>query len=473
MSVTEKYKDLSKNTLLFAISNFGSKFISFFLVPLYTYTLSKSDYGTLDLVNTTVSLLIPILTLNIQDAVLRFSLDQNYDKTKVISVGIKISLITTLLLTSSVAILKYYIKLPLADLYLYYLLLSYAIGTFQNILSMYLRAKNEIKCITICSILNSFISCILNLLLLLYYKLGIIGFLIANTLGHIFSIIYMYLQGKVYKDFSINSSPQLTKEMIAYSSPLTLNTLSWWINNASDRYILTSFCGVTINGIYAVSYKIPSILTVFQTIFYNAWSISAIKEFNKEDSDGFIGKMYSYYSCISFVGCSLLMLINQYLAKFLFSNDFFEAWLYVPPLLVGNVFNGISLFEGCLFTAVRQTKEVSVTTIFGAITNTILNLTLIPYLGAMGAAIATMIGYLTIWSVRTIKLGRIISMKVSWKQQIMLIILLMIQCIFAISQDLYWYQLPITITVILINYNYIKSISRFGFTKLHNILTVK
>lgn len=59
---------------------------------------------------------------------------------------------------------------------------------------------------------------------------------------------------------------------------------------------MTFFCGTAINGIYAVSYKIPTILSTIQTIFYNAWSISAITEFDKDDRDGFIGNIYTIYS---------------------------------------------------------------------------------------------------------------------------------------------------------------------------------
>ena len=89
MQEKRKYRDLSKNTILFTINSFGSKLISFLLVPLYTYVLSTNDYGTADLITSTVQLLVPVLTLNIQDAVLRFSLDKEYDKRAVISVFIK------------------------------------------------------------------------------------------------------------------------------------------------------------------------------------------------------------------------------------------------------------------------------------------------------------------------------------------------------------------------------------------------
>ena len=73
-----KNRELSINVILFTISGFVPKVLSFFLVPLYTNVLSTYDYGIADLITTTVQLLIPILTIDIQDAVLRFSLDSGY-----------------------------------------------------------------------------------------------------------------------------------------------------------------------------------------------------------------------------------------------------------------------------------------------------------------------------------------------------------------------------------------------------------
>ena len=84
-STKNKYKNLSKNVALFTVSSFGSKIIAFLLVPLYTSILSTEEYGTADLILETVSLLIPILTIDIQDAVLRFTIG-NGDKKNTISI---------------------------------------------------------------------------------------------------------------------------------------------------------------------------------------------------------------------------------------------------------------------------------------------------------------------------------------------------------------------------------------------------
>ena len=86
------------------------------------------------------------------------------------------------------------------------------------------------------------------------------------------------------------------------------------------------------------------------------------------------------------------LMCNIFLARILYAKDFFDAWKFVPVLLTGTVFNGIALFEGCIFTAVKKTREVSNTTLVGAAINTVLNLLLIPFIGALGAAIATMVG---------------------------------------------------------------------------------
>ena len=122
MNKSKKVKDLSINTFLFTVSNFGTKIISFLLVPLYTYVLSTKEYGNLDLVSTTVQLLVPILTLNIQDAVLRFSFDKKYEPLQAAKVGLKIACFGSALLGIGLVIVY---NMPFFHLNLYLLKFLY------------------------------------------------------------------------------------------------------------------------------------------------------------------------------------------------------------------------------------------------------------------------------------------------------------------------------------------------------------
>ena len=431
-----KYKELTSNTLLFSLSTFGAKFISFILLPLYTYILTTEEYGTAELITTTVAILLPVLTINIQDAVLRFCLDKHSDSDDVLNVAIDIVIASTVILGILLVFLSLFNFTSLNNLHIFFIFIIYVANAFYNVISVYLQAVNKVVIFAIGGILNTLITCILNIVLLVGVKLGLTGYLISYVGGTIVAIIYMVFSSKLYerKIFTvINWS--LGRDLIKYSAPLVFNSLAWWINTASDRYILTIFCGASITGIYSVAYKIPTILSTIQSVFYNAWSISAIKEFDKDDGDGFISKVFILYIALSISCCSLLLILNIPIAKILYSKDFFAAWKYVPFLLYGAVFNGLALFEGCLFSAVKKTKTISVTTIIGAAVNTGLNFGLIPIIGATGAAIATMIGYVVIFSSRLLMLKSIVNLHVKWKKTLICFVVLLIQSVAATFVD--------------------------------------
>ena len=267
MKKDSKYGALSKNTLLFTINSFGSKLITFLLVPLYTNVLSTDDYGTADLMTSTAQLLIPLLTLNIQDAVLRFSLDKTKDPKKIISVGCTINSIAMCLLGAVLFLLSYFDILSFGKEYIIFLFFSFAFGGIQNSLQMYMKAVDNVKVLVYSGLSSTLFSCVSNLLLLLVFKIGILGYLISNLVGHFVAIFIMFFFGKIYSDVRFTTDTKLIKEMFIYSAPLAINSVAWWINTASDKYIITFFCGAAINGIYSVAYKIPTILSTFRQYF--------------------------------------------------------------------------------------------------------------------------------------------------------------------------------------------------------------
>ena len=103
--MNKKYKELSGNTIIFAIGTFGAKVIMFFMVPLYTNILTASEYGTADLIQTISSLFVPIFSIMIQDAVLRFGLSENINKRSVLKNALFINLIGMLIAIILVSIL--------------------------------------------------------------------------------------------------------------------------------------------------------------------------------------------------------------------------------------------------------------------------------------------------------------------------------------------------------------------------------
>ena len=339
--------------------------------------------------------------------------------------------------------------------YLIFLCAYFVLGALNQIFNLYLKAKNQAAVIVVSGIICTLVTCLSNIVLLLVLKWGIVGYMVSNTIGVLIQNIYQLFVGKVYKDIRVRNYNNLSLPMLKYSSPLIANSISWWINSASDRYILSFIRGVAENGIYAVSYKIPTILSMFQGIFYNAWSISAIAEFDEHDEDGFIGLNYTMYSFISLLVCSSLLVINIPLAQFLYKGDYFEAWKCVPFLLMGTVFSGISQFEGSLFAATKKTKMVAKTTVIGALVNTLGNVVLIYFLGAIGAALSTLLGYFTTWCLRTKNLESFVKLKVNWRLHFLSIMVVAIQASIATLGISSFIQIVFLLLLVLLNKKYI------------------
>lgn len=431
MKSSEKYKYLSKNVFLFALNSFIPKILSFILIPIYTNILTTSEYGISELLTTTVTLLIPIFSLDICDAAMRFALDKEYDNNSVFSISFRINGIG-IFIVSLFSVILYSIGLIKINVYyLIFFIIYYIFTSLHNLFLLFCKGIEKVNSIVWASIINSVITLLSNILFLVVFKFGIIGYLLANSLGLIISVCFLFFHAKLYKYFTKIQKSVLQENMIKYSIPLIFNVIGWWINNASDRYIVAWMLGTGISGLYSISYKIPSILTAFQTIFSQAWSISAIKNFDKEDNDGFIGNTYNLMFFSMSLICSMIMVMNIPLANILYSKDFFTAWQYVPPLLISVVVNCMSSFVGSIYTATNDTKIISISAISGAIFNIVFNIILIYLIGPYGAAISTLIGYFIVLFIRHLYLNKHTNMKISNLNIVLSYVVLIIQMIFA------------------------------------------
>ena len=308
----EKY--LAQNTAIFALGNIGTRLISFFMVPLYTKWLSTSDYGITDLIATVAFVLVPIFTFNIGEAVMRFDLDEEADYDKVMSVGLFFSLLSAIL-----TLLVFPISLFSSELYKYkmYLYLYCLTNGASTILICNLRGKERLLSYAISNIILAFGIAVFNLLFLGVLHWGVKGYLLSYIVAQVIVIVYACISGSVMKtvvNFSLNVT--LLKNMIKYSFLLIPTSLMWWIMNSSDRIMVTALISVSANGIYAISYKIPSLLTTLSTIFNQAWSYSAIKENNSLDRVSYTNKVYFQLFDNLLIVTAVLLFIMKPFMKF-------------------------------------------------------------------------------------------------------------------------------------------------------------
>lgn len=386
------YKYLIKNIGILTVSNFATKFLSFFLLPLYTGILSTEEYGTFDLYSTSISLLYPMLSICISDSVIRFLLERNKDKESVILISAKyvaVSIVAFLFLLEANVITN---AVPALNTYKIFFILMYIVTVLNSWLSGVARGQERIKDISLASIISSIGTILLNIIFLVWMKLGIVGYFLATILGTSMSIIYYVYVTNIFQSIhTVTKDYNLDKEMRKYGTGLMVNSISWWVNNSLDKYMVLYMCGIAANGLISVAYKLPTVLSMIQNLFEQAWVLSAVKKYNKEDADGFFVRTYNLYGFVMAIAASAIIMFTKILSALLFKKGFYEAWSMIPFFSIAVVFSAAAGFCGGVFAAQKRTDIISKTTFIGAIVNTILNAVLIFSFGVIGGAVATMI----------------------------------------------------------------------------------
>ncbi|MED4224250.1 lipopolysaccharide biosynthesis protein [Neobacillus cucumis] len=407
------YSKLLKNSMIFAIGNLGTKLISFVLVPIYTFALSKGEFGSTDLVTTTISLLLPLISLSIYDALLRFSMDKGYSRPEIFSNGIIVVGIGFLF---SIALLPLFNVLEPFKHFIFYFYILLFLQLVNTALQQFVRGIGKVKLFAFTGIIYSLMLLISVSVLLITFKMGMNGYFISLIVSNLLSVIILFIFGdiKKYINFS-NIKLQLTKEMLVYSVPLIPNAMMWWIMNASNRYMIAYFVGVSANGLFAVATKIPSMLNIINSIFFQAWQLSAIEEADSKNKSKFYSNVFNMISSLMFISTSILLVCLKFIMKFFVSDQFYDSWKYSPFLFLGVVFSCFSAFLGTNYIAAKDTKGVFKTSLVGALINIILNLILIPLVGVNGAAIATMVSFAVICYIRLIDTKKFVHIKIKFR----------------------------------------------------------
>lgn len=388
-----RYRYLAGNIALFSVSNFVSKILVFLLVPLYTNVLTTYEYGIADVMQVTLLLLVPALTLNIGEAALRFGIENADKRGKILRIGI-----SYVLRADAVTVGLCIVAFAFADTTVRWYILLFAILFIANscyeFLVLYFQGCEAVPVVVIGSVSCTAITIVANIYFLLVAKIGLSGYIYSQIIAFALAGAIMLLCGRrvgIRADKA--DDDELRDQMLSYSVPLIAYSTGSWVNNAADRYIVLALCGAAVNGVYGVAYKIPAILMVFQRIFAQAWQMSATKSYKDDKSAEFFTNMYKTYNCVMVIGCAVLILAVNPIASFLYRKDFYEAWIFVPPLLISVIFGALTGFLGSICLAYKDSKSMGIATSIGAVANVAMNLAFIPHFGAMGAAVATAISY--------------------------------------------------------------------------------
>jgi O-antigen/teichoic acid export membrane protein len=253
------------------------------------------------------------------------------------------------------------------------------------------------------------IACIIIILLNIYFivilKLGVNGLLLSSIISNFLMSIFLFWRLKVYKYISKkNYDLKLMKEMVFYSLPLVPNSISWAIINLSDRIVIMLILGSSMNGIYSIANKFPTIIGTIYGFFYIAWKEAASKIIKTNDRYSTYNSVYSVINNFLFSITICLISVMPFLFPILINKNYSDAYMYIPILTIAMYYSNLSGYYGGIFAAYKNTKIMGKTTIISAIVNLAINLMLISFIGVYAAAISTLVSCIFVYLYRKIKI---------------------------------------------------------------------
>jgi O-antigen/teichoic acid export membrane protein len=407
-----KKKQLAKNTIIIFLGKVCTQLISFFLLPLYTSYLATDEYGLVDLIQTYVTLLVPIITLELEMSIFRYLIDSRSSKKdtkKLISNNFFILLISLLIFSIIYLIVTMFINIPFKWLILVDIIVCVLSGNFLQVA----RGFGKTVDYSISCILTGLTTVISNIILICFVGLGAEGMITSMALANFICSLYLFIRLRLDKLINFKLVDlSLIKDMFKYSIPFIPNGISWWIVNVSDRSIISFVLGASANGLYAISNKFPTIISSLTGVFNLSWSESAALHINSSDRDEFFSDITNtVLKLFSALGVGMIACM-PFVFPLLIDSKYNEAYYYIPPLVLGTVFNVAICLYSQVYLAKKLSKQVASTAVVGAIINILINVIFIKKIGLYAASISTAISYFIMMVYRHIDLKKYVNIKI-------------------------------------------------------------
>lgn len=459
---------LLKDTAIIGFGNIFSKGIIFFLIPLQTAVMSTSDYGVAEMLFNLVNILIPIFTLGIAEAGMRFSVDNaNVEKRKSV-----FQIITVLPLIGGIILC--FLAFPTFVYYQEYqnyflqLLLLYLCFSLREVYLQFCKGINNLKLFSIGSILFSLSLFVLSYYFLVLKDLGVIGYLNSYILANLLTIFFLFYYGdfKKYCCFYLpNIDKQLLRAMIFYSLPLVSNLLAWWITNLSNRYILAYFWTLDDVGIYSALAKFSLIVSTVYGVFFQSWQLNASKNINMQGRKEFFSKVHNYFVFAVIFGSGLFMILADFIVPIFIRGNFSAAYQYLPGIVLTGTASCLPMYWGAIYGALKDTRGAFYSTLCGSVVSIVCNFLLIPVYGIYGAVISTVISYLVVTGYRIIDINKLLNIKLNFFKHLFGLLILFVQAaVLTYCESYFWlitFNFCVVIGFIIVYYEYLNGLVRF------------
>ncbi len=401
----EKIKQLSKETLVYGVSNIIGRFLNFLLVPFYTHVFAQSQFGEFSLVYAYLSFFNILFIYGMDAAFMKYSSIAKAERKKtVFSTGLLSVLISTTVFSTILFLVRnsfrelVKIDITLESIVLYVILILF-LDTLALIPFANLRLENRPVKFAVIKTGNIVINLILNIVLIVGYDYGIEAIFISNMAASGFSLVMLApeIVGKLELKISL---PDL-KQMLKFALPYLPGSFAAMLVQVIDVPIIELLTNKETLGLYRANYKIGIVIMLFVSMFNYAWQPFFLNNAKSADAKELFSKIFTIFLIlVSFIWVVLSLFVDEIVRYKLFGDftiieaQYHPGLFIVPAILLAYVFYGAYVNFTAGIYIKEKTKYFPIVTGAAAAVNVVTNLLLVPRIGIMGGALATLFSYI-------------------------------------------------------------------------------
>ncbi|EMN7728224.1 oligosaccharide flippase family protein [Bacillus cereus] len=400
-------KQFIRTSGIFFIGNTLTKLIGLFLLPLYTLKINPEDFGYYDLTISLINLIIPIVFFQVWDSIFRFTFD--YEKTRdkyvVISNGIAIQCFGLVVYTVLFFVVVNSINYDIS--YKYLIFSQGMLYAFQYYYSFVARSFSKNTLLVATGLINSIVSIMGNIILIVLYDMGIEALYISYIVGTLLQIIVLEKKVKLARYFKISTiSFSLMKKLILFSLPLCLATVSYWLLSGLIRLVISNKLGMYENGLYGITNRLSSVIVLIVNSFQLAWYEMSYSMGKEKDKKGYYKNSLNYIlKVILYIG-SISLIIIKIIFPYMVAEQYYEALIIIPITFIGVLINSYASFASTLFLAEKDSSKLLMPTVISAVINIVGLGLLTDTFGLIGATLSLSIAFLVNSLIITTKLKK-------------------------------------------------------------------
>lgn len=390
----EESKRLIKNTTIYALGDIVPRLIGFLTFPILTRYLSPAEYGIVNYVGTLTTFLLAFgfLCINTYFLVFYYRCDNREEQKKLLgNLSSFVILFNLLLVLFFLLFGNSLFGLLGSKISFYPYIVIGVLSNFFNIFSILpsalYRLLEKPMLLTIVNVSRGVIILVLTLVLVVYYDYSAIGVLYATLfVNFIYAFVFLYISRN---HLIWNLCFRQIKEVLRFSLPLLPGSLAYYITTISDRILIDKYLSLSELGIYSTAVTLALILNIFSYGAYKALEPYIFKNWEVEDFAKIFENIRNAFVYVLLIGVLCLCIFSKEFFQIMTNLKFHGAYWYVPMIILGVYSSSLSMLYGTVITAKGKTKINSLISIIGAGISISLNITLLPILGLVSAAIVS------------------------------------------------------------------------------------